>query len=233
VSFQSEPWELYHLSQDRTELHNIAAQHPDITARMVKQWHEMTQNVLKATAKEQAPVAQKATEGIRHREWTDFSAHDASSARHDAEKRKKKKGAAPAANLKSIRARAETKMVIEGDEFVLTSSGNDPGLAFAQLPGLKVNGPYRLVFSLKSQSAGGGEIYWTTDAETILPKGQHQTFEVKHDGEWQNYSLTIDTNGMLHGLRFDPCAAPGVVRIRGLALQDVSGKNLQSWPAAE
>jgi arylsulfatase len=233
VSFQSEPWELYHLSEDRTELHNVAAQHPDITARMVKQWHEMTQNVLMATAKEQAPVAEKATVGIRHREWTDFSALDASSARHDAEKRMKKKGAAPAATLKSIRARAETKMVIEGDQLMLTSSGNDPGLAFAHLPDLKVNGPYRLVFSLKSQSAGGGEIYWTTDAETILPKGQHQTFEVKHDGEWQNYSLTIDTRGLLHALRFDPCAAPGVVRIRGLALQDAAGKTLQSWPAAE
>lgn len=61
VSFQSQPWELYHMPDDRTELHDVAADHPDIVARMVKQWHDMTANVLLATGKETKPVATEAT----------------------------------------------------------------------------------------------------------------------------------------------------------------------------
>lgn len=36
VSFQSQPWELYNIKEDRTELHNLAAKHPDIVTSMEK-----------------------------------------------------------------------------------------------------------------------------------------------------------------------------------------------------
>jgi arylsulfatase A-like enzyme len=61
VSFQSQPWELYHLATDRTELHDVATQHPDIVTRMVKQWHDISANVLMAKGRETAPVATEAT----------------------------------------------------------------------------------------------------------------------------------------------------------------------------
>ena len=61
VSFQSQPWELYHMPDDRTENHDVAAEHPEIVSRMVKQWHDMTQNVLHAGGKESKPVAGQAT----------------------------------------------------------------------------------------------------------------------------------------------------------------------------
>ena len=61
VSFQSHPWELYHITTDRTELHDVAAQHPDIVQRMVQQWHDMAANVLHVPAKENKPVATEAT----------------------------------------------------------------------------------------------------------------------------------------------------------------------------
>ncbi|HAC92720.1 MAG TPA: arylsulfatase, partial [Planctomycetaceae bacterium] len=38
VSFQSDPWELYNLATDRAEMHDVAAQHPDIVARMAAKW---------------------------------------------------------------------------------------------------------------------------------------------------------------------------------------------------
>lgn len=71
VSFQSQPWELYNIAEDRTELRNLAAKHPDITTRMVTQWHEMTADVLLAPAKERAPVAGTAV-NKPHREWSDY-----------------------------------------------------------------------------------------------------------------------------------------------------------------
>ena len=59
VSFQSQPWELYHISSDRTELHDVAAQHPDIVTRMVMQWHDMSANVLMGKGKVPPPSRPK------------------------------------------------------------------------------------------------------------------------------------------------------------------------------
>lgn len=71
VSFQSQPWELYHIPTDRAETKNVAAQHPDIVERMAKTWHDMSKDVLKSPAAEIKPVAIEATEHV-HREWTKY-----------------------------------------------------------------------------------------------------------------------------------------------------------------
>lgn len=71
VSFQQQPWELYQISRDRSELHDLAAEQPERVERMAKQWHEMTATVLMAPRAECAPVETKASPK-RHREWTDF-----------------------------------------------------------------------------------------------------------------------------------------------------------------
>ncbi len=107
VSFQSEPWELYNIAQDRTELHNVAAQRPDIVARMVKQWHDLAENVLHAPAKERDPVGAEASALRRHREWTDFGGIDASTARHAAAK-ERKRGAKKGEGGVGVRARVDT-----------------------------------------------------------------------------------------------------------------------------
>ncbi len=33
-------WELYDIEKDRTEMHNLAARHPEIVARMAQQWED-------------------------------------------------------------------------------------------------------------------------------------------------------------------------------------------------
>ena len=177
VSFQSEPWELYNLAEDRTELRNLADKHPDIVARMVKQWHEMTANVLQATAKERAPVATTPT-GHLHREWSNYAGGAGTSSRggEGAGKRKAAKKSAAASALP--RARTGTKLKAEGKELVLDCSGGDPGLAFDRLGAPLAGGPYTLTFRVRSNASGGGELFWTTDAQTILPKGKHAEFAV-------------------------------------------------------
>ncbi len=228
VSFQSQPWELYNLAADRTELHDVAAQNPAVVTRMVKQWHAMAENVLMTPARERGPVATVATEK-RHREWSNYAAAEAGTNRR--ESKKEKRGAAAAADpSRGIRARVDTKLAIESGELVLTSSGNDPGLTFDLSEGAVARGPYRLEFRVQSRSGGEAEIYWTTDAETKLPRGRHQTFAVKHDGEWHDVALAIDTPEKLYALRLDPCSAPGLVRIRELKLLEASGRVVRSWP---
>lgn len=77
VSFQSQPWELYHIPTDRAETKNVAQQHPEIVERMVKQWHSIGEDVLMAPANELKPVAAVVTEQ-RHREWTKFDQEEKS-----------------------------------------------------------------------------------------------------------------------------------------------------------
>ena len=226
VSYKSQPWELYHIATDRTELNDVAAKNPEIVERMVKQWHDMTANVLMGSAADNKPVATEATPHT-NREWTDYDAPLTGGET----KRKKGKGKAKgkSAATELPRARKGTKLTVEGAQLILTCTGDDPGLAFDKLA-IESPGPYTLEFKLQSHATGSGELYWTTDAETILPKGKHLDFEVKHDGEWHEMKLTIDESKTLHALRFDPCGGAGEVKIDGLVLKAADGKVLAKWP---
>ncbi|MDZ4847945.1 MAG: sulfatase-like hydrolase/transferase [Pirellulaceae bacterium] len=93
VSFQSQPWELYNMAADRTEMHNVAVKHPEIVSRMVQQWHDMSANVLKAPAKETKPVASEASRKT-NREWTDYDAASPDTKESPKRKRAKTKSAA-------------------------------------------------------------------------------------------------------------------------------------------
>jgi arylsulfatase A-like enzyme len=73
VSFRGGPWELYHMGKDPTELHNLAAQHPDRVALMSAEWHRMAKEVLMAPAKEQQPVSAAQTPKS-HQQWSNYSA---------------------------------------------------------------------------------------------------------------------------------------------------------------
>jgi arylsulfatase A-like enzyme len=95
VSFQSQPWELYHIATDRAETSNVAAQHPEIVERMAKTWHAMSKDLLKAPADELKPVAIEATEPM-HREWTKY---DKPLPSHGNAKPKEPKPFTPAADM--------------------------------------------------------------------------------------------------------------------------------------
>lgn len=227
VSFQSQPWELYRVSTDRTELHDVASEHPDIVQRMVKQWHDMAENVLHATAKETKPVATETTPKLNP-SWSQYDTATEGKAKVKGKARRK---AAKAAGGKAIlpRARKGTTLTVEGPQLILQCTGDDPGLAFEHL-NLEAPGPYTLEFRLQSKAKGAGEVFWTTDAETILPKGKHIDFDVKHAGEWHDVKLRIAEEKTLQALRLDPCGGEGEVRIDGLTLKGTDGKVLAEWP---
>lgn len=226
VSFQSHPWELYNLAEDRTELHDLAAARPELRDRLVKTWHEMAEHVLHAPLKARLPVAAEAIPH-QHREWTSFAAAPAETPG----KRGKKEKRPDSPDAPSLRARAGTKLMIEGNQLVLTCTGTDPGLAMAHLPAQDPGGPYRLTCRLQSRASGDGEVYFTTDPQTALPRGEHLTFPVTHNGQWQEVNVLIDTKKPLCALRFDPCSGPGEVRVEALRLTGAGGKPLHEWPA--
>ena len=175
-------------------------------------------------AKENTPVATEATPQTNP-QWTRYDSTPGGG------KKKAKRKAAPEAEIKTPlpRARKGTQLTIAEGQLILQCTGTDPGLAFEKL-NLQSPGPYILAFRLQSKASGPAELYWTTDAETTLPNGKHLAFEVKHDGEWHEHSLRIDEAKTLHGLRLDPCAGEGEVKIEGLALKGADGKVLAQWP---
>jgi hypothetical protein len=145
VSFQSQPWELYHMPTDRTELHDVAAQHPDIVQRMAKQWHDMTENVLMTKGKELASPSIPRPLRTLNREWTDYD----DSPRSPKAKSAKAKRAAPTLP----RARKGTKLTVSGTQLILHMHRQDPGLAFERLA-ITQPGPYTLEFRLQSHATG-------------------------------------------------------------------------------
>ena len=117
-----------------------------------------------------------------------------------------------------------------GAELELTCSGDDPGIAIDHIRGPLPPGPYTLAFRVRSESRGDGEVFFTVDAKTKLPAGQHVPFRVTHDGRWQDIEVKLDTADTLFALRLDPCAAPGKVTLSDLTLRSAQGKTLKTWP---
>jgi arylsulfatase A-like enzyme len=252
VSFRSEPWELYNVAEDRTELHDVAAKNPEMVARLAKLWHDMAANVLHAPAREREPVATTASLPHRNAQWTHFSDPDdggiSDEELHDRgskkEKAGKKKALKPVATdqqpsgkergshraVEGVRARAGTRLSVDHGQLVLQCTGNDPGLAFDALPSMAAAGPYTLEFRVQSRASGEGHLYWTVDEKTTLPRGSRLPFAVKHDGQWQSFTLKVPETRRLYGLRLDPCSGPGEVRIDLLRLKDATGSTLKSWP---
>ena len=224
VSFRSQPWELYNIASDRTELNDLAEKHPERLAGMVQRWTTMTKDVLAAPSRAYGPVADQAT-GHVHPEWTNFDLDPGGSTR------KKKPGKTPTAgSADRIRARKDTAMKASDGELELTCLGDDPGIAIDHIRGPLPPGPYTLRFRLRSESRGGGEVFFTVDAKTKLPAGKHVDFRVTHDGQWQDIEVKLDTPGTLFALRLDPCAAPGKATIADLTLRSAQGKTLKTWP---
>lgn len=220
VSFKSEAWELYNVAKDRTELNNLAAQEPERLAAMVEKWTQMSRDILHAPERSYAPTG-KAQPVHTNREWTKFD--------KEAPTGKTKKRTRAGAK-QSIRARKNTKLNITDGTLHLVFSGDDPGIAMDLRKKALTPGPYRLAFDLKGGSQGGGELFFTTDLETILPKGNRIPFEVVADGDWQKVDIGLKTDKSIQQLRLDVSEGSGEASIRQLRLTDDSGKVLLKWP---
>jgi arylsulfatase len=79
-------------------------------------------------------------------------------------------------------------------------------------------------------SRGGGELFFTTDPKTTLPKGNRVSFDVAATGDWQKVDVELKTDKAIQQLRLDVSEGSGEASIRQLRLTDDSGKVLLKWP---
>lgn len=71
VSYRRQPWQLFNIAADRAENHDLAAQHPERVTRMIEQWHDMAEHVLRAPADVRGPVMDQAAGALPH-EYSNF-----------------------------------------------------------------------------------------------------------------------------------------------------------------
>jgi arylsulfatase len=229
------PWQLFNLAADRTELNDLSAAQPERVKELEKMWTDWS---AKSGAEEKMRNAggEPVYRHLYDAQEKFIGGHGDGDSEENIEvkpaksKNAKSKSAAKVNTTGGIRARIGTVMAIEGDEIVLTCTGDNPGLAISLPAGLQGPCPWTLTFSLLSQAEGDGDVFYTTDAQTSLPNGRKQIFPVIRDGKPHPYSLAFDNKEPIYALRFDPCSGAGTVRIKGMVLKDAAGQVLCTWP---
>ncbi|MDF1826165.1 MAG: arylsulfatase [Verrucomicrobiales bacterium] len=218
VSYKGEEWELYQLANDRTELNNLAASEPERVQAMAATWNKITREVLfseRFADQTLAPISNPRT----HREWTIYSDSEEPPAARPSKKPRS-----------GIRARKNTKMTTKPGILELTFTGEDPGIAIdLRSRKLLASGPYTVAFLLEGAPAGTGEIFYTTDKKTSLPKGETISFEVLGSDTAQEVNIPIPTEKLLRQLRIDVSEGPGSAIIQNLRLLNSEGDRLHDW----
>lgn len=115
-----------------------------------------------------------------------------------------------------------TALSRDGDGLRLSSNGGDPWIATTDFPrGLP--GPFKVRLSIRSTASGPGMIYYRTPAHPQFDRAQSVTFDLRHDGEFQDYEIALPIEGLV-ALRLDPGNARGEIAIRGFLLEDAAGE---------
>jgi arylsulfatase A-like enzyme len=222
VSYQSKRWELYDLSKDRAENHDLAAREPERLARMIARWTKMSEEVLHAPANLYSPVAAVGPPH-QHGEWTKYEADSP-----DAYARKRKRPEQTPKKQTFLRARKNTALELKDGKLTLTFSGDDPGIAIDLRDRKLPAGPYQLRFKLISLSAESGDLFFTTNPGAILPNGKQLTFPLKKGKGEQSVILILETLGSLQQLRLDIGDGPGNATISNFEILDSNGKSVMT-----
>ena len=221
VNFKGQEWELYNLAVDRTELNNLAATEPKRLQSMITKWQEISRNVLHSEKLANTKM-KPASNPKANRQWTKFS--DANEPPINAQKKGSRTGKLP------IRARKNTKLTRKDNALHLTFTGDDPGIAMDFRRTIKPPvGPYFLSFTLTTDSKDTGHLYFTTNQNSVLPRGAPISFPVNGDNKPQKIRIAIDTNKSLHQLRLDVASGPGKAIIEELKILDQNKKTLLDW----
>jgi arylsulfatase A-like enzyme len=115
----------------------------------------------------------------------------------------------------------------EDVELRIISKGRDPFMGTQDVG--RTSGPVKLAFSMRSSSAGQAQIFWRTPAINAFSAANSESFEVRHDGAWHDYTVELPIQGKLTHLRFDPSQNTGSISMKNLRLIDSKNRILHTW----
>src|SRR5690606_7125174 len=113
-------------------------------------------------------------------------------------------------------AGGQATIASEPGVLIVNSIGEDPSIATVID---NVEGPVVLQLRARSATAGSGEIFWSTKENPGFSPDRVQRFALRHDGQWHQYTVLIDTTQTLDRLRIDPGSAPGRIEIDWIRLR--------------
>ncbi len=97
----------------------------------------------------------------------------------------------------------------------IQSSGDDPYL-FG--PPIQIAGPAAARLRSKCAAGGNGQIFWATAAAPDFNEAHSEHFQLIHDNQWHDYTVTLPAGETIQRLRLDPAEAPGVIEVESFAL---------------
>ena len=112
---------------------------------------------------------------------------------------------------------------------IVTSSGGDPHLSY-KLPTELIREELVLMVTMTSRSRGSGQVFW--QEKGVAPaffRDRSRGFEVQHDGEPHDYSISWSAKNPVVAVRIDPSTAPGEITISRIRLIDGDGNEVYRW----
>ncbi len=120
-------------------------------------------------------------------------------------------------------------VAVKNGSLIVTSSGGDPHLSF-KLPTEVTQEELILKLTMSSDSRGSGHIFW--QERGVIPaffRDRSRSFEVQHDGQPHDYSISWSAKNPVVGVRIDPSTAPGKITISRIRLVDGDGNEVYRW----
>ncbi|MGZ0709717.1 sulfatase [Coraliomargarita sp. W4R53] len=115
----------------------------------------------------------------------------------------------------------------DGDVLKVHCVGTDPGMSSPAAG--KLHGPLKLEFSMRSESFGGGRVFWLGGSVKAISANHSTDFEVNHDGDWHSYSVSLPFEGLFRRVRLDPSQGPGKLELKDLRLVNADGETVYNW----
>ncbi|MEC7409375.1 MAG: sulfatase [Planctomycetota bacterium] len=120
-------------------------------------------------------------------------------------------------------------VALKDGSLIVTSSGGDPHLSF-KLPIEVTQEELILKLTMSSDSKGSGNIFW--QEKGVIPvffRDRSRSFEVQHDGQPHDYSISWSAKNPVVAVRIDPSTAPGKITISRIQLVDGDGNEVYRW----
>ncbi len=116
----------------------------------------------------------------------------------------------------------------------ITNTNTEPFIAG---PMISVNAPFKVNIRARSTSAGQARLYWTVKLPILVSSSFGEDaviyFDVQHDGQWHDYSLPIDIDGLVTQLRIDPGKGIGQFDIQSISLVPFSAEETADLPSVK
>lgn len=131
--------------------------------------------------------------------------------------------------IKGWEAAGTSQLSIKDNQLTLVSVGGDPYFSHS-LPKVIKESPVTVRFTLTSNAAGKGQIFWQSP-EVKPPYHRERSLPLKviHDGEPHDYEVLIDSKHPISAIRIDPATAAGEIQIMKFDIVREQGEVLYSW----